>query len=70
MTDSEIPLEHRNRIITTTTTTWQVVEKPDRMKARICARGFQEQFDQRTDSPTASMNALSSCGKQLAAPFY
>ena len=53
--DSEIPIEHRNKIITTT---WQVVEKPDRMKARICARGFQEKLDQRTDSPTASKTSL------------
>ena len=34
------------------------------MKARICAMGVQEQFDQRTDSPTASKMSL----RMLLAP--
>lgn len=49
---SEIPVRDRDKVITTT---WNVVEKDDnRIKARVCVRGFQEKTNHRRDSPTAS----------------
>ena len=45
---SEIPAKNRDEVITTT---WNVVEKDDnRIKARVCVRGFQEKTNHRRDS--------------------
>ena len=38
---------------------WVITEKPDEgVKARLVARGFEEDLDNRTDSPTCSKDSL------------